>query len=279
LAPSSSSRGSNSSLRDFFALHPVFRLAELRRHLDETRSPGDRAAEALLRYHVKAGHLVKPFRGVYAVVPAGYEPETVPVDAFLLACALAPDAVLAYHAALQFHGRAYSVGQEYRFMSQRRVAPLEFRGARYVSCPFPMMLVVMGKERLFVEEQAYAGGTARVTSLERTLVDVLDRPDLGGGWEEIWRSLDSVEYFDLDQVVTYTLAHENATLVAKVGFYLEQHRERLMVEDSWLDVLKSHVPEDPRYLQRKPRSGGRLVQPWNLIVPELVLNQAWEEIS
>lgn len=28
----------------------------------------------------------------------------------------------------------------------------------------------------------------RVASLERTLVDVLDRPDLAGSWEEVWRS-------------------------------------------------------------------------------------------
>ena len=31
----------------------------------------------------------------------------------------------------------------------------------------------------------------RVTGYERTLVNVLDRPDLTGSWEEIWRSLES----------------------------------------------------------------------------------------
>ena len=46
-----------------------------------------------------------------------------------------------------------------------------------------------------------AGLAVRVTSLERTLVDVLDRTDLSGGWEEIWRSLEMVEFFDLDVVI------------------------------------------------------------------------------
>ena len=32
----------------------------------------------------------------------------------------------------------------------------------------------------------------RVTGLERTLVDVLDRPALAGGWEEAWRSWEGV---------------------------------------------------------------------------------------
>lgn len=69
-----------------------------------------------------------------------------------------------------------------------------------------------------------AGLSVRVTSLERTLVDVLVRPDLGGGWEEIWRSLEMVEFFDLDVVIDYTLLFENATTAAKVGFFLELRR-------------------------------------------------------
>jgi len=49
------------------------------------------------------------------------------------------------------------------------------------------------------------GIDVRVTGYERTLVDVLDRPEFAGGWEEIWRSLEAVEFFDLDRVVEYTL--------------------------------------------------------------------------
>ena len=66
-----------------------------------------------------------------------------------------------------------------------------------------------------------------MTGLERTLVDVLNRPDLTGSWEEIWRSLESVEFFDLDKVAEYVHLLGNATTAAKVDFFLEQHREAL----------------------------------------------------
>ena len=69
-----------------------------------------------------------------------------------------------------------------------------------------------------------SGSEMRVTGLERTLVDVLDRPDLTGSWEEIWRSLESLEFFDIEQVIEYVLLLENATTAAKVGFFLERHR-------------------------------------------------------
>ncbi len=76
-----------------------------------------------------------------------------------------------------------------------------------------------------------------VTGLERTFVDVLNRPDLAGSWEEIWRSLESVEYFDLEKVASYVDFLGNATTAAKVGFFLEQHRESLMVDETYMKTL------------------------------------------
>jgi hypothetical protein len=54
--------------------------------------------------------------------------------------------------------------------------------------------------------------------------------------------------------------------VARVGLFLEQHRERLFALDAHLERLASHTPRDPRYFDTS-REPGRLVHPWNLIVP------------
>ena len=56
-----------------------------------------------------------------------------------------------------------------------------------------------------VTQERHAGGVVRVTTLERTLVDVLDAPANAGGGEEVWRSLEMVEFFDFDAVISYTL--------------------------------------------------------------------------
>jgi hypothetical protein len=93
-----------------------------------------------------------------------------------------------------------------------------------------------------------------------SFVDVLDRPDLTGSWEEIWRSLESVEFFDLDQDVEYVLLLENATTTAKVGFFLEQHKETLMVDDAHLNPLRSLRPRQPHYFVRGKRKGCQWVK-------------------
>lgn len=82
------------------------------------------------------------------------------------------------------------------------------------------------------------------------MVDVLDRPDFSGSWEEIWRSLEAVEFFDLNKVVEYALLLGNATTRVKVGLFLDQHRETLMVEDRHLNVLHDMRPRQPHYLNR-----------------------------
>ena len=116
--------------------------------------------------------------------------------------------------------------------------------------------------------------TVRVTSLERTLVDCLDRVDLAGGWEEVWRSLASSSYYEMDRVVTYVGKLGNATTAAKVGLFLEQNQEALRVPESILQELERLRPRQKHYID-SIRTPGKLVSRWNLIVPPEVLNQTW----
>jgi hypothetical protein len=69
----------------------------------------------------------------------------------------------------------------------------------------------------------------------------------------------------LDQVVEYVLLLENATTAAKVGFFLEQHKETPMVDDTHLKPLRKLRPQRPHYLIRGKSQGGRWVKKWNLM--------------
>lgn len=263
----------------FFNEHPVFRHEDFVAFLESVGSHRTRTREALLAYHVKVGHLLRIRRGLYAVVPQGSDPANYQVDAYLLAGHLTADAVLSHHSALQFHGKAYSMHFRFPYLTREAQRPFVFRGQEYVAIQFPKVLQAQQAELFGVTTEWHLGSKVRVTSLERTLVDVLVRPDMAGGWEEIWRSLEFVEYFNLDQVVDYTLKLRSATAAAKVGFFLEQHREDLRVKEPHLALLRRHAPKQPCYLERSRRTPGKLVPNWNLIVPFTVLEEVWEEIG
>lgn len=264
-------------LRTFFLTHPVFTSEELAQFQCRKGSTSRWTRKALLAHHRKQGHVVNIRRGLYAAVPPGATPEECPVDPVLIAAKLREDAVLAYHTALDFHGRAHSVFHQFYFLTRRPLRQLSFRSYTFTSVIFPKALQRKGQENYGVKTRERDGMPIRVASLERTLVDVLDRPELGGGWEEAWRSLESVEFFDLDVVVAYALLLGNATTSATVGYFLEQHRNALMVEDAHLEPLLANRPKQPHYLKRSGRNGGRLVTKWNLIVPDYVAERTWEE--
>jgi predicted transcriptional regulator of viral defense system len=69
---------------------------------------------------------------------------------------------------------------------------VRFRGNEFRGVLFPKALREKEEELFGVNREDRAGLQVRVTSLERTMVDLLDRPDLSGGYEEIWRSWEEI---------------------------------------------------------------------------------------
>jgi predicted transcriptional regulator of viral defense system len=265
-------------LQDFFSTHPVFTYEEFVEFLSTKGSRNVKTRESTLSHYTKTGRLLRVRRGLYLTVPRGLTPEKCPVDPYLLASKMAPDSVLAYHTALELYGKAYSVYEEFVYLTRSRIRPLNFRGQRYRSVAFPKKLIEKGRESFGVVLVERSGLDVHVTSLERTLVDVLDRPSIGGTWEEIWRSLEMVEFFDLDKVVEYTISLGNATTAAKVGFFLEQYKDTLMPNEDHFNRLLALIPAQPHYIVRNGRKAGRFIRKWNLVVPPEIVERRWEEI-
>ncbi len=256
----------------------MFTVDELDRFLSDRGSRNTSTRNSLLAYHRKQGRILRVRRGLYATVPWGMDPASMTVDPYLVAAKMTEDAVLAYHTALEFHGRAYSAHWRLVYASASKSLPLTFQSHEFRRAPVPPPLLAKGRDMFGVTGHNRSGVQLRVTNHERTLVDVLDRPDLTGSWEEIWRSLESVEFFNLDQVIEYTRLLENATTAAKVGFFLEQRREPLMVEEAHLDALRELCPQRPHYLTRGRPKGCRWVKGWNLMIPAEILNRSWGDV-
>jgi predicted transcriptional regulator of viral defense system len=266
------------NLNTFLAAHAVFSVDDVQKFLAAHGSTNPKTRKALLNYHRSKGRILPIRRGLYVSIPSGYDPASYAVDPLLIAAKMTDDSVIAYHTALEYHGKAYSRYNRMVYVSDSRTPTIEFRGTEYVRAAHPSGLRATGKTKYGVESHHREGVVVRVTNLERTLVDVLDRPDVSGSWEEIWRSLETIEFFDLDQVVQYLELLENATTAAKVGFYLNQHRDELMVDDKTFAELKTMIPKQRHYMGRSVRKGCRLVSEWNLLVPQQVLDRSWEEV-
>ena len=115
-----------AAVQEFFATHPVFTYDEFAEYLASLDSTNVKTRKALLAHYARSGRLVRVRRGLYAAVPYGRSADRAQPDPFLLASRMTPDAVLAYHTTLEFHGRAYStIGLPFAGLPATGPAPLQ----------------------------------------------------------------------------------------------------------------------------------------------------------
>lgn len=256
--------------RPFFSAHPVFRREEYARAV--RRDPADKVVSAMLTQHLNAGNIRRVARGVFASVPPHGDPETWTVDRFLAASRLKPDAVIAYHSALELHGCAYTDMPDVQAITGEEPTLFETAdfACRFLKRPkgFVATRDVTTADRL--------GLDVRITTLERTIVDVFDRPDLAGGAEELVNSLALVERIKPDPLLRQAQGLRNAGAVAALGWWLESAQKRLAIPDAVLARLRTLKPKHPRYVLGAKSGDAKSIPGWNILLPRNLADPSFE---
>lgn len=249
----------------FFARHPVFTL---RQAVEDLSPEGGRSRiRDRLRYHVEQGTLRLLERELYAVVPPNGRGRSFPVNAFLAAAAVRPDAIFAHHAALELLGAAHSVWRRMTIFTASRRRPLDLDGyvVRFVA--HPKCLRDSSDVTFATRTVEHAGEVLRVTGPERTLVEGFRDLSEVGGAEEFVVSAAGFPTLDLDRLTGVLERYDMHLLWSAAGWFLEHYRRTFHVDDVVLSRFERHRPRSPQYLLRRTR-GGELSPRWNLIVPD-----------
>jgi predicted transcriptional regulator of viral defense system len=253
----------------FLQTHRVFNLDEAVRALSP--AGGRKATLERLKYASRRGKLKKLARGVYASVPPGADPMKYQPDRFLAAAALRPDAVFAFHSALELLGAAHSEWRLCTAYSEHRAQLFDRGGLELRFLSHPQRLLRQEATNLGLRTVHRVDRELRVTGPERTLIDGFRRPDLVGGHAEFVESVAGFSVLDLPLLFELLNAFRQKALWAAVGWFLERYRATFFVGDDDLALIERHVPRGPLYLSRDER-GGVLHRRWNLIVPEALVD-------
>ncbi|MHB8580687.1 MAG: type IV toxin-antitoxin system AbiEi family antitoxin domain-containing protein [Ignavibacteriaceae bacterium] len=265
---------SHKKILVFLETHPVFTIRELKKYF--SFSEESREASDILMHNKRMGRIGVVKTGLYYALRPGSTEETTQIDPFLLAAKLCDDAVLAFHTALDILGFGHSVFNSYYYYSHRFHPAMRFRKDHFRCVIIPEKIQRKSLNLFGTEKLERSGVKVMVTGKERTLVDVLERPQFCGGFEEMYRSLEKMPYVKTELVLEYLNVREQKNLFAHVGFFLEQHRQQFHIEESFLQTLERYKPAQPLYWDRS-RKGGVFKSRWNLIVPEAVDQRKWEE--
>ena len=267
---------------EFMAMNRVFTVDELAGHLGGEKS----LAEYRIRYYLHQRRLKRLANGVYATVPIGVDSETFEADVFLAANAIRPDAVFAYHSALDLLGQGHSVWWTCTVCTGRPRSPVVLgrNTIKFVTRPPAVRKRVQSASprrrvgAIWTTEVSRGGRTLHVTTPERTLVDGFRRLSLVGGLDELVESMDGFATLSPELLRDVLHAYDSKRLWAAVGWYLQRRLKSLFLDDSILVEFKANRPRTRVYLVPGQR-GGVVARDWNLVVPQHMQRRARGEDS
>jgi predicted transcriptional regulator of viral defense system len=265
------------AIEQFLYTHPVFRYEEFARLKQSQGITSIGTIKQALRYYIESQKIKSIKRGLYAAIPPNATPENLIVDPYLIAGKATEDSVLAYHTALELYGVAYTSFQQFTFLTKNKIKPFDYQNQYFHPASLPTIIKANKLQDISIENIDRQGLQIRITSLARTYVDALARVELSGGWEEVLRSLNNISALNIEEVIEYCLKLENPTVAAKTGMMLEQRQGVFAVDENYLKELLAKRPKWPTYITTSRREPNRYVKKWNLMVPEYILNQSWEE--
>ncbi|MGE4587682.1 MAG: hypothetical protein AB7D05_10110, partial [Mangrovibacterium sp.] len=144
---------------------------------------GENAAKEILRRYKKQGIVSQVRRDLYVATDLASKMSLA--SKFEIAGHITPSSYLSYHAALEYHGIAHQIFYELYVSSKESFNNFDYEGISYTFCPSKSEIGVV---------TSITDSLIRVTDLERTVVDCINRIDLSGGLEELVECLAIITY-------------------------------------------------------------------------------------
>ena len=245
-------------------------LAQLRRAFSGPFTTAEAAAAAelaperasrLLRHLAAQGWLTRVRRGLYAAVPIEVEdPEAWQVDPWTIAATALSPSYIGGWTALHHWDLTDQLFATTVVVTTRRVPrrEREIGGARFELRHRPV-------DALFGTRSVWREGIpVDVSDPERTLVDCLDDPSLGGGIRHVGEALAQwrvAPRANPEQLIAYGERLGNRTVFKRLGFVLEA----LGIEDPGLiEACQGRISSGVSLLDPRREPTGSITTRWNL---------------
>ena len=212
---------------------------------------------------VSNGKVVKIKNGLYAMVnPLDND---IYANKFEIATSMYEDAYIVYHTALEYYGLSNQIYNLVQVATKHIERKREFRGYTFEFHDL--------KTQKYVDD-IYQNSLIRVTSIERTIVDCLNRIRMAGGIEEVSMAIRSITYIDekklLDVLETYNLNK----LYNKVGYVLSEINSSLVSKD-FLNICKERLSKKIVDMRENKKLSSTINKEWNIIVPKYIINEEY----
>ena len=215
----------------------------------------DKQFENHMASMVRSGKVVKIRNGLYAQIDNLGVPLTTK---FEIASKINDDSFVSHHSALEYYGVANQVFNTLTVGSKRKFNDFSFDDVDYTRQAV--------KDYTQVIYIVTAG--VRIATLERAVVDCIDNIDLGGGIDELLNALEQIRVLDENRLAEILQAYNKVILYQKVGFILEQYKDKYMLSDKFFADCKSRLTNQIKYFLNDEYSDIVYNSDWQLMAPK-----------
>ena len=220
----------------------------------------ENAAKEILRRYKKQGWISQVRRDLY--VATDLANKTSLATKFEIASRITPSSCLAYHAALEYHGLAHQVFHELYVSSKEIFNSFDYDGITYTFCQSKLETGVVNP---------VTDTLIRVTDLERTILDCINRMDLSGGLEELVQCFAVVTFVNENRLLDYLHYFNKQILYQKAGFVLCYFQKEMKLSDDFFETCESKIGKSTRYLTDIQLSNTYFKE-WRICAPENILS-------
>lgn len=219
-----------------------------------------RSAQELMRNYVRRGIVVQIRRNLYSVTDLATK--TIIATKFEIGSHVSESSYISYHSALEYHGIAHQQFFTLYVSSNSRFNDFDFEDIHYAYCKSN---IVEGVEIPSMDTKV------KVTNLERTIIDCLDRLDRAGGLEEFVHSLSMLTFLDENKLLDYLSVYAKAFLYKKAGFVLGFFQKDLKLSTDFIDLCHQKGAAHVKYLT-DPQESDTFHKGWNIYAPKNILS-------
>lgn len=232
----------------------ILRVADFRDFYQTT----DSNARTMISHLVGTGWLVRVGRGIYQLQPAktGLDPYPT-ADKFVVAGQFTEDSFIAYGSAAEYHGLTTQFFQNVLLVTSRR--------RKHMSLPErKIRLILVPPENFVGFQKSSKAPNVMVATLERTLIDAIDRPELCGGISDLMEILNRARgKVSIERVMEYLPTYQSKSLIQRVGYLFDTFGFNLKSRLSLCRGSKSYLFKGKR---NGPAQVHRFSKEWQLVV-------------
>ena len=237
----------------------IFHLSEF---ADKTGMSIFSASTTLNRWK-KAGVVYQIRRDLYCVNnPVGNIPAA---HRFEIASKISNTSFLSYHSALEFHGLGHQIFNV--VMVSDKAA---FRSFSFDDCDYQSYVTKnIGMNGVICSR---VNPNVRVTDLERTFVDCIDRVGRAGGAEELFLCFEGLYKMDFLKIERYLNIYNKVCLYKKVGYVAERLRDTVDVPENFVAKCREIGKATVSNFSTTEKCDV-FIKEWNLYIPKIIVKE------